>query len=619
MVHVAGSFSAVGTATRHNIASFPITSVSWGGSDGGSWNSATNWNEKTLPSSSLDVSIASGKPIMDVDFTVGSGKTLDVSGAGSLEIAAGNRLTVAGTADFNGRPVILRSSATGTASIGQVTGTLSDATNVTVERYIPAGRKWRLLTAPLTGSSANTVFANWQNNGSSSGATGVEIWGPTGSDPSATGLTSGPTTAYSMRKYGTSNNWLDVTNTKTEQLFNATTNNGFILFVTGQYGSTNLASGSAATTLSATGSLISGIHTKTLSPTANGQYFLVGNPYASPVNPASFTATGTVNRTNLDNILYMWDASQSGDLNVGRYVSFDIDGGVYNTGDTYLGSTQIQSGQAFFVRATTANQTTSLVFREASKSSASSNAMLGNSSQTLRQSVRIQLLRNGVTMDGAVAFFHAGASAEVDAQDGVKMMNANDNLGFRRSGKTLVFEHRPELKTSDTLYLSLTQMRTGAFQMRIKTEGMTIDEGLRLELVDRLTQTRRELSLTEANTVDFTVDDQAGSSVDRYIVVLSSKSAVGGTTSEPNPVANMNPYPNPLSGSSSVRVDIDRERAPWNMTLTDAAGRTLWNLNGVDSSKQYVEIGMSRFGAGVYNLIMTDGRGRRSVSRIVKQ
>jgi hypothetical protein len=222
-------------------------------------------------------------------------------------------------------------------------------------------------------------------------------------------------------------------------------------------------------------------------------------------------------------------------------------------------------------------------------------------------------------MDGAVAFFHAGASADVDAQDGVKMMNANDNLGFRRSGKTLVFEHRPELKTSDTLYLSLTQMRTGAFQMRIKTEGMTIDDGLRLELVDRLTQTRRELSLTEANTVEFTVDDQAGSSGERYIVVLSSRSAVGGTTSEPNPVAKMNPYPNPLSGSSSVRVDIDRERAPWNMTLTDAAGRTLWNLYSVDGSKQYVEIGMSRFGAGVYNLIMTDGRGRRSVSRIVKQ
>ncbi len=99
----------MGGVSRRNIAAFPITSVDWGGSTGGSWNQASNWAPGIIPNSTLDVAIASGSPLMDVDYTLPVGKSLTLSGTGSLTIAAGKALTVAGTADFGGKSVTFRS------------------------------------------------------------------------------------------------------------------------------------------------------------------------------------------------------------------------------------------------------------------------------------------------------------------------------------------------------------------------------------------------------------------------------------------------------------------------------------------------------------------------------
>jgi hypothetical protein len=81
----------------------------------------------------------------------------------------------------------------------------------------------------------------------------------------------------------------------------------------------------------------------------------------------------------------------------------------------------------------------------------------------------------------------------------------------------------------------------------------------------------------------------------------------------------MKPYPNPVTGNSPVRIDIDREGAPWRMTLVDATGREVWSRNRVEGVEGRVEIDMSRMTRGVYRLVMTDARGRRRVSQVVRQ
>jgi hypothetical protein len=602
---------------------------SWTGAVSNLWNVAGNWSDNAVPHANDIIELNSGTAQLNTSFTTDRSVTL--GGTASLTLLPTSTLSVgtAGTLALGGRPVTLKSDATGSAIFGQMLGTLSGATNVTVERYLPAGRKWRFLAAPLTGASNNSVFYNWQNNDVPNGNTGVEIWGPGGSaDPSTgnTGLAIGPNP--SMRSYNAG--WQGVTNTNNTFLFDATTNNGFALFQTGPYnnGSTayiggpgNLPAG-IATTLSATGTLISGTHTKNLNASTAGELFLVANPYASPYNPASFTDAGTVNRTNIDNTMYMWDAKPGGTNGLGRYVSYSISGGAYSNAGAGTGyptnSVQIQSGQSFFVRATNSGAAT-LVFREANKGSLTTLDMMGNTQETSKPSLRFQLWQDTVNLDGVVAIFQKQASRGIDPMDGIKMLNGSENLGFRRDGKTLVFEFHPEPTVTDTLFLHLGQMRQQSYRLKVDAQSLNIPSGMELRLIDRFT--KQELSpdpkgLTE---VDFTVTADSASSGERFIVVLSGKPGSGVITPEPATETPLKVYPNPIVGLNKARVALDPNKAPWSVRVVDAIGRTMWEQPATIVTSGGVEIDLSNMGVGVYQLVATDAKGNRSVTSFIRQ
>jgi hypothetical protein len=629
-VYAGGTFDAIGGASRTRFASFPITSVDWGGSSGGSWNQASNWIPGIIPGSTLDVSISSGYPSMDVDFSLPAGKTLTLSGTGSMRVAPGKSLTVAGTADFGGKSVTFQSDATGTARLATVTGTLSNATNVTVERYLPLGRKWRMLTAPLTGSSNNSVFYNWQNNDVVSAGRGVEIWGSNGvADPSSSndGLALGG--GASMRSYGSSG-WANVTNTNSTLLFDNTTNYGYALFATGPYNNgTGVGSPSTAaqnTTLSATGTLITGDHTKNFTATSAGQYFLVGNPYASPVDPRSFTATGTVNRTNLNPKLWMWDAKPGAGTGsgLGRYVSFDLSSNTYSvTGNGYADdNVMIQSGQAFFVQAPAIGPAT-LVFRETSKNANGSHAMMGNEIRTAKSLLRLTLQQPVTTdstenLDGAVAVFHAEGKAGLDPLDGSKLMNSSENIFFRREARNLTFEHRPMVTAKDTLQLRMNNLQNRTYRLQVKATDFPDTDGVTAELTDRFTGKSMPINLKGVTDHAFAVTADSLSTGDRFMVVFSKSASTGNGTTEPGEALKLNPYPNPVLPGLPVRVDLEAGRAPWDMQLIDATGRLVWKRTVKDATEMQVRIDMSRMGSGVYQLLMTDGKGQRTVSKVVK-
>jgi hypothetical protein len=600
---------------------------SWTGAVSNLWNVAGNWSDNAVPHANDIIELNSGTAQLNTDFT--TDRNVTVGGTATLTLLPTSSISVsaAGTLNMGGRPVTLKSDASGTARIGQILGTLSGATNVTVERYMPAGRKWRFFCAPLTGSTNNSVFANWQNNDVPNGNTGVEIWGPAGTNnPSSAnnGLAVGP--HPSMRYYDAG--WQAVTNTNDSKLFDGTTNNGYALFQTGPYnnGSTTYIGGPGnlpngiATTLSATGSLISGTHTKSLTAATAGQYFLVANPYASPVNPTSFTDAGTINRTNLDNILYMWDAKPGGTNGLGRYVSYNISTGQYSSIGAGTGftahTTQIQSGQAFFVRATAAGAA-SLVFRETSKGSLVNMDMMGDATPKTIPSLRFQLWQDTVNYDGAVAYFHPGASRSIDKLDGTKMLNGTDNLGLRRDGKTLVFEHHPELTATDTLFLHLSQMRQLPYRMRIEAEGLILPTGMDARLIDRSSGKETTIDLKKPLDVEFAVGADSASSGGRFMVLFSVRSGAGVQTPEPGNTGLLKVFPNPVAGSSAVSVTLDASKAPWSLRVLDPLGRAVWQQTGVSAPR--IEIPVSGLSRGLYHLVATDVTGTRTVSDIVRQ
>lgn len=534
-----------------------------------------------------------------------------------------------GTLATNGY-LTLRSSAAGTARVAPVTGGVITG-NVNVERYIPAARKWRMLTAPVTGSSNNSVYYHWQNNGSVITGTGVEVWGVGGSATPSTGngLQTGPNP--SMRKYGTPGvGWNNISDTKNEPLFSATTNHAFAVFVAGPFknGSTVIdpSQAAVATTLNATGALITGTHTKQLSasPTA-GQYFLVGNPYASPVDPAA------ISHSNLKNTFYMWSSSEANGVNrgLGVYVGFDLSNQTYslsaaNSGFSSAPSTPtpIQSGQAFFVQADQAGLNTTITFEEADKSAISGTAMFGpQQDKSDVAMMRLTLLEPmadpEAALDGAVAFFYPNGNAGIDRMDGYKLMNSTENIFFRRANQPLMFEHRPSILASDTLYVRIGNMRQAGYRLSVEPTRFSA-AGLEARLIDLYAKKEQLISLASVVGYDFNVTADSASTGDRFRIVFTKAASNGGITAEPAEMLKMNPYPNPVVPGLPVRVDLDGTRAPWNLQLIDVAGRIVWQQMVKDPTQRQLDIDMSLMGSGVYQLMMTDANGQRTVSRIVK-
>jgi hypothetical protein len=526
----------------------------------------------------------------------------------------------AGTLTTNGN-LTLKSSAAGTARVAAVPASGAAITgNVTVERYLPLGRKWRMLTAPLTGSSNNSIFYNWQNNDVVSAGKGVEIWGPGGvADPSSSndGLALGG--GASMRSYGSSG-WADVTSTNSTLLFDNTTNYGYALFATGPYNNgAGVGSPSTAaqnTTLSATGSLITGTHTKTLSanPSA-GQYFLVGNPYAAPVYVKDLSGA------NLTGTFYMWDAAEAGTYQLGKYVGFDRTSGLYTPLTTGIpdSSTRLQSGQAFFARADQAGVNTTITFEEADKALTSSNGMFGNGSLSdfgmLRLTLQLDAGGRSYNADGAVALFHANGNPAIDRFDGSKLMNSGENLFIRRSNLNLMFEHRPEIQTKDTVFLRLSNMQPQSYRLQLETKDLGITEAY---LWDSHAKQETTLSVNGRTDYDFTVTADSLSTGDRFRVVFAKAAAPVTVIPDTDGGDVFKLYPNPVREKLKVAVQLSTS-GPFGLQVFDASGSEVWRRTGIASGTKTVEVNTAGLQNGVYMLVLTDAKGKTQVEKFVRE
>ena len=115
---------------------------------------------------------------LDQNFSVGTGKSFNITGSGTMVIQPNMMFLSLGTVAFNGNHVTVHSDATGTGAIGYMEVPIVGASNVTVERYIPltttngsagrTGRAWRLLTSPVTGQ---TIKQAWQEGKTWQGGT----------------------------------------------------------------------------------------------------------------------------------------------------------------------------------------------------------------------------------------------------------------------------------------------------------------------------------------------------------------------------------------------------------------------------------------------------------------
>jgi hypothetical protein len=478
----------------------------------------------SFPNNMYDFNITSGNLTIDnslnigvINFNVSEGS---LSGTGSIRVNEVMNKTTSGTFDTNGK-LILNSNASNTARVAQVTGTILG--NVTTERYLPANRAWRLLTAPMKGNSNNTIQDNWQGTNGE----GVLLWGPSG-----TGLATGPqNNIYSFNNGA----WTPVTNTTTTNLFDTDKNNAFMVFAVGPHGGTNISSDfmAAETTLRPKGSLITGNVSYTGLNT--NTFHLIANPYASPIS------TSALKTTNPDFNFWLLDPSLG---TVGGYYTFD---GSNWTPSTPVGdAVNIQSGQGFFVRSASSN---SFTINESHKAVGNSNAWFArqiaqnNNENKIRVLLHKQVNSQWQLLDGILSVSGNNYANEVDAQDALKVSNFNENIMFRNGSSNLAIEYQNLPTAATEQPIRLTGTTATSYRLTAKTEGF-VSVNLQPILQDTQSGTNY-LIPTDGSTIEipFTgVVSTTNNPDNRFKIVYQQVLGIE------QPIANtLQVYPNPVT------------------------------------------------------------------------
>ncbi len=434
----------------------------------------------------LSLSVAASK-----NFTVNNSATFQVQNNASVVFNPASAFTIGtGTqAYFNNMPVTFTSNATGTARLAQVLGTINNAPNVTVQRYIPSRRAWRLMTAPL--SNTNTIYQAWQNGGINTPGIGTFITSPTGQNGLDAGIN------YSLKTFDVNSQLLvpvDSTNVALSASAGPAANKGYFIFVRGDRTLANLTPPNTnITTLNSKGTLQTGTQTFIASGTED-QFTLVGNPYVSPVDFSLLT------RTNLIKRFYAWDPALN---TVGGYVTVDdfTNTGIYSVTPPSTQTSILQSSQAFFVQtATTAPA--SITFNETSKSTVITNAGFrtnNGTSEVLRTTLYLKNKDTSILADGVLAEYNNNFSKDVTAEDAPKFANINENLAILRAGQSLSIERRPLVDGNDTMFLNLTNTTSRSYTFTF--EPTNISSVVAAWLEDAYLKTSTPVSLNTANSV----------------------------------------------------------------------------------------------------------------------
>lgn len=364
-------------------------------------------------------------------------------GTGVLNIAPAAVVNINGTGALtitNPSPTVnlvtLQSNATSSASIGQLTtGTIIGTVNV--QRYVTGGagyRAYRLMSSPVnagtTDASGNTIYSiNYLLNSTFITGTGAGFTAPS---------KIGNPSLYLYRENlvpsnssFTSGNFRGISNISTSPYysldgdgagFGIPVGNGYLMFFRG--GLTTVTpyvttSTPAPAILTASGTLnqgpvtvkhwftpgTSGLMYTTVSgtPTVEG-FNLVGNPYASTIDLATYTSGGIV-MTNLSPFVYELDPVSK------NYGQYELDGSNLSTNHA---SRYIASGQGFFVLALGSSPVPQLTFNETSKveniQNTGLNLLMGKPLATTPvQYLRLQMAMDSVNTDETIIRFSDGA------------------------------------------------------------------------------------------------------------------------------------------------------------------------------------------------------------------
>ena len=444
----------------------------------------------------------------------------------------------------------------------------------------------------MKGNANNSIYANWQGSTNE----GLLLWHPQGGGD--TGLAVGPQS--NIWSY-TGTGWASVTNTNTTNLYDGSTNNAYLVFATGSFGSQNISLSAYSTTIRAKGALITGDINHTL--TAN-QFKLIGNPYASPIDTEAL-ATDTANSGSK---IWLLDPTNG----LGAYITYD---GTNWSVPTPSGNDKyIQSGQAFFIR----RNSNTFTVKESHKVAGNSNTWFernANNETNLENSDRIRVLlykqdtNNWLFADGALAVNSSNGNNNVDDTDATKISNFNESLFLRNGTTNLSIEYRALPQLGDIQALRLTGTTNGSYQLRLYTENYT-NSTIQPYLEDTQTTSIYEIP-TDGSEIIVPFEGVVSNSsnpITRFRLVYQSTL----DTQDPTKIG-VSIYPNPVK-NGYLTISLDNNLSATTYALTNLLGQEVQSGNLMLLENV---INVSKIPNGVYFIIIKQNEKNYSKKIII--
>lgn len=555
--------------------------------------------------------------------------------ANNLRIASGANVNVASTAVLdvrgdiiNNGTLVFKSDEFGSAQLDKFSGVILGSGEITTERFIPAGdndkRAFRFISASV--NSTESIRANWQEGASAwdnnpNPGFGTHITGvspdpnvnanPDQSQDGNNGFDWQPSGNASLFLYDATitQPWYPIGNTDVNKLQAGA---AYRLMIRGNRGIDLTAIGESPTntTLRSKGKLVLG-DIDMSSGLAQGadQFSFVGNPYQSVVD---FSA---VNKLNLRDYIYVWDASLTGNNGRGAYVIVEVSSNniVAPPASSSSATKFIAPNQAFFVRNTNAGSPT-LIFQESNKATSDAQVEVFSTFSDFYINSRLykaeDFLAGNTEVDAIGLRFNSEYTTEADEEDAEKLGNPDENYAINNNG-LLGLDKQNLPAIGHVIDLFINSYTSNEYSLTFDMDNKP--DGLGVFLIDHYLNTQTELYNQSAYT--YTVDASIPESIasNRFDISFGTTTLGINDNTFNNKISL---YPNPSTDGFFSINSKDLNAGTSIVSIYDLLGREVFNKSLNVNTNEEVNVNASELSTGIYVVQLIQG-SKTFISKLI--
>ena len=381
----------------------------------------------------------------------------------------------------------------------------------------------------------------------------------------------------------------------------------------------------SATTLRATGQLVTGTVTFNIAGTGSGHgttsgsgasstygltngannWSLIANPYACPVDWATIWGHNTSNKIT-SSYSYLDPTFLSGGYSI--YVTYN--GASNVTSNAPSGTREyIQSGQGFFIQNDASGSTPSLVINESDKAPTSQHTSVFGNTKPNMLAITLWKNLNGVSsnIDGAVAVFNTNYTKNIGVEDSKKMLNPAENLYITESANELSIDGLPTPSVADIVALKLTNVTVG------ETYQLNIDASQYAGLDAYIHDAYQNTDVPVTTPVSFTPTADVATYANRFSIVFKANVVAV------NNATKISVYPNPVTEKVFTIQTQNVAAGKYNVSMINAMGKkvmttTINHAAGVSNETIRMNIVLS---SGMYTVVLKGADGMQYQSELL--